>query len=129
MAATVMLVCSLGTPAAGQSGIPRNQPIISPYLDLFRDDTVALPAYYEFVRPEIERRALAAGVVSRIGVLERTASERGTLRMPTPVARGFGQSRDLTLRATATTTTERRRPVFGDLMHYYRERQAPRRTR
>lgn len=37
----------------GSYGPPRIRPGLSPYLDLFRQDTGALPNYYQFVRPQV----------------------------------------------------------------------------
>ncbi|MBI2478182.1 MAG: hypothetical protein HYV60_05925 [Planctomycetia bacterium] len=130
----IIVLGSMGTGswALGQGRTDGNTlpPTFSPYMELFRDDTLSMPAYYQYLRPELERRDLYDRVETRIRALEGPATGRQTLRLAAPSGEEGGTSRSLRLRATTTTTTTpRRSAVRMDLMHYYPSATTPRARR
>ena len=104
------------------------RPTISPYLNLFRDDTVGLPAYHQFLRPQLELRDHLERESARMSQIQKEVHSNQTMILrqhSDPRAKSSG----LSLRQTPGAYRRREAATFMNPLHFYQFPKAVRKSR
>ncbi len=95
LSGTVIVLALLGGSASFAQGVRRyepSRPTISPYLNLFRNNTGPLPNYYSLVRPQLQQQAFNQQQVAQQAQQNSALKSLQTQTAPalTPTGKGSG---------------------------------------
>ena len=96
-------------------------------MNLFRDDVVTMPAFVQYVRPQLELRDLLTRQQERLTRLENEVVSRPTVQVRERIS--AERTRGLTLRPPTAEETPKRRATFMNYLHFYPSRPEVRRSR